>query len=98
MWAIFINAVFPLLFLKFRAIDLFDQKKSQGLFSLDGGTDNLILIYGCVWAKIRQVANVTKSLRSGHSMTNVYQESEGGTGQKGSCFNSLDLFSCGSPN
>ena len=31
-------------FFKIQAIALFHQKKSQGLFTLDGDTDNLILI------------------------------------------------------
>ena len=31
-------------------------------------------------------------------MTNVNQASEGSTGEKGNCFNSLNLFSCGSPD
>lgn len=56
-------------------MDLFDQKKPQALFTLHGDMDNLILIWGSIGAKIRQVAADIKSIRSGHLMTNVNQAS-----------------------
>lgn len=54
--------------------------------------DNLIFIWGSIWAKIRQVTTNIKSIRSGHVMTNVNQASEGSIGEKGNCFNSPNLF------
>lgn len=55
---------------------LFDQKKPQALFTLHRDMDNLILIWGSMGAKIRQVATVIKSLQSRHQMTNINQTSE----------------------
>lgn len=62
---------------KFRIMDLFDQKKPQALFTLHGDMDNLTLIWGSIWAKIRQVATDSKSIRSRHVMSDVNQASEG---------------------
>lgn len=76
---------------------LFDQKKPQALFTLHGDMDNLTLIWGSIWAKIRQVATDIKSIRSRHVLTNVNQASEGSVGEKGDCFNSPNVFSSGSP-
>lgn len=84
--------VLSLLFcFKFRATGLFEPKKPRGPFTLHRDIDNLILIWGSVWATIRQGATVIKSLKSGCLMTNVNQASEGSAAEKGHCYNLTSL-------